>query len=62
MKTQTEVRQAFWEAHPQYKNEYRKTCRQNQYRTDIRCAFVGFVDILRGDNEITETLANRVTL
>ena len=62
MKTKTEVRQAFWEAHPQFKNEYRKTWKQNQYNTDIRCSFVGYVDYLQKDGQISEKLAYRVTL
>lgn len=60
MKTQTEIRDAFWEAHPQYKEVKGK--RQNDYDTDIRCAFVDFVDGLRRNETITEKLAMRVTL
>ena len=62
MKTISEVRKAFWDNFPQFKNEYRKTYRQNQYNTDIRCAFVDFVDYLQKDGIITENLANKVTL
>ena len=62
MKTITQVRKSFWEAYPEFKNEYRKTWRQNQYKTDIRCAFVNFVDYLRNNNIITENLAKNVTL
>ena len=62
MKTTPEVRQAFWDAHPEFKNEYRKTWRQNQYRTDIRVSFVAYVDHLRQNGEISDNLAYRVTL
>lgn len=62
MKTVSQVRTAFWEAHPQFKNDYRKTFRQNQYHCDIRCAFVDYVDYLLKDGQISEKLANRVTL
>ena len=66
MKTQKEVRNAFWqyaaEFAPEFLQEYKKTKRQNQYSTDIRCAFVDFVDVLMKDGEITEKLANNVTL
>jgi hypothetical protein len=62
MRTITEVRRAFWEAHPQFKSEYRKTWRQNQYNTDIRCSFVSYVDSLCRDLVITEKLAYKVTL
>ena len=62
MNTQAEVRKSFWDAHPEFKQEYRATMRQNQYRTDIRCAFVDFVDGLHRDGELAEKLAERVTL
>lgn len=62
MKTVSQVRAAFWDNFPQFKSQYRKTYKQNQYNTDIRCAFVDFVDYLQKDNQITEKLANRVTL
>ena len=61
-KTVSEVRTAFWSTFPQFQKEYRKTWRQNQYKCDIRCSFVDFVDGLQKDREITEKLANRVTL
>ena len=62
MKTITEVRQAFWDAHPEFKNEYRKTWRQKQYRTDIMVSFTDYVDFLQKEGQITEKLAYRVTL
>lgn len=62
MKTVTEVRTSFWEAHPEFKSEYRKTWRQNQYNCDIRTSFVDYVDYLRKDGVINESLAYRVTL
>lgn len=62
MNTITAVRNAFWNAHPQFAKDYRKTYRQNDYKTDIRCAFVDYVDNLQKDGVITEKLAYRVTL
>ena len=62
MKTITEVRNAFWESHPQFKSEYRVKKKQNDYCTDIRCAFVDYVQYLRADGIISENLAYRVTL
>ncbi|MHA2183143.1 MAG: hypothetical protein ACXAAH_17120 [Promethearchaeota archaeon] len=62
MKTVTEIRQSFWEAHPQFKNEYRKTYKQNQYKTDIRCAFVDYVDTLGRCGDISDSLLQRITL
>jgi hypothetical protein len=62
MKTIKEVRDSFWESFPQFKNEYRKTKRQNQYKTDIRVCFVEHVDYLTKSGLISEKLASRVTL
>lgn len=62
MKTFKEIRLSFWENHPQFKNEYRKTYTQNQYRTDIRVLFCGYIDYLQKDGVISESVANRITL
>lgn len=62
MKTISEVRKAFWEAHPEFKNSYRKSYRQNQYNTDINVAFVDYVDYLLKSGDITQNLANKITL
>jgi hypothetical protein len=62
MKTQKEVRASFWNDHPQFKNEYRKTYTQNQYCTDIRVTFCDYVDYLLKSGIISEKLADRVTL
>ncbi len=60
---QTQIRDAFWsvycvEGKPR---EYRGKS-QNQLPTDVRCAFVDFVDNLARDQQISEALAQRVTL
>lgn len=60
--TQKQVRQLFWDSFPEFKPEYRVKKSQNDYRTDIRCTFVDFVNSLRENNQISEKLANRVTL
>ena len=62
MKTFKEIRLAFWESHPQFKREYKKTYKQNQYRTDIRVLFCGYIDYLQKDGVISESVANRITL
>lgn len=62
MKTQAQVRLAFWDAHPEFANDYRASKRQNQYRADIRRAFVDYVDSLNKSGEISDSLAARVTL
>jgi hypothetical protein len=62
MKKISEVRKAFWNNHPEFKSQYRKTYRQNQYNATIRSAFVAYIDGLKRDNVISESLANKVTL
>jgi hypothetical protein len=66
MKTVTEVRESFWqylsEVSPELAKERRSKKRQNQYCTDIRCSFVDYVDYLLKDGQISDKLANRVTL
>jgi len=62
MKTQAAIRAAFWANHPQFKDDYRVKKRQNDYCTDIRCAFVEYVDALARGGVITQKLADRVTL
>lgn len=60
MTTQAQIRAAFWDAFPQFTRKGRQT--QNQYPTDIRVAFVDFVDSLNKNGQISESLAQRVTL
>jgi len=69
MKTQKEIRDLFWALNPNLpKRKYRYSWNQSDksaelvYPTDTRCAFVDFVDSLQKNGQITETLANRVTL
>jgi hypothetical protein len=67
MKTQAEVRQAFWDRIKEnspgmYERDYRKSYRQNDYSATIRCEWVDYVDQLARDGKITEALAQRVTL
>jgi hypothetical protein len=60
--TQREVREAFWQTHPEFQAERRARKRQNDYRVDIRVAFCEYVEWLRLGDEISEALAERVTL
>lgn len=62
MTTIKQVRESFWALFPEFAQEYRKTYRQNQYKTDIRVAFCDYVDYLQKSGEISESLAYRVTL
>ena len=67
--TQAQVRTAFWQAHPEVSRKRLPpfnvaSCRRVQggYVTDTRCAFVDYVDMLARSGEISEALAERVTL
>lgn len=62
MKTQTEVRDSFWDSFPEFQSERRKGKRQNEYRTDIRVAFCDYVESLARSGQISGGLAHRVTL
>lgn len=62
MKTITEVRENFWDSHPKFKSEYRKTYRQKDYKTDIRVAFCDYVENLSHNGIISGKLTQRVTL
>lgn len=61
--TQRQLRRAFWLAHPVlYHLHYRKAHGQNDYPADIRTRFVDFIDHLERAGEISQALAQRVTL
>lgn len=57
-----EVRTAFWETQPALIRALHEGKRQNQCPADVRAAFVDFVDYLQKDGQITEELADEVTL
>lgn len=61
MKTQSQLRAAFWENTP-YRHHYRRGWRQNRYNATIRSAWVDFVDMMEKDGQISEALASRATL
>ena len=62
MKTLSELRRCFWYSFPEYQKEFRKGKKQNQYKCDIRMAWVDFVDHMGESGEITRKLAERATL
>ena len=62
--TQRQIRALFWETFPDLS---RKTIPDHagtgrMYTTDTRCTFVDYVEELRRDGEISDQLADRVTL
>ena len=61
--TQRAIRRAFWNEHPHL--PHRRTVRhgdERDYPTDTRCAFCDYVDYLARKGQISEALAQRVTL
>lgn len=66
MKTQAEIRAAFWRDHPEHDTRARqrgtRSKSQNQQTTDCRMAFCDYVENLSRNGSISESLAHRVTL
>ena len=66
MTTQKQIRAAFWELHPDLEANARarrtRSKTQNRHNATTRTAFVDFVDYLSRSGEISEALAQRVTL
>lgn len=66
MTTQKQIRESFWQAHPEHEQHARKwqikTAPQNRHNADTRQAFCDYVEHLARNGEITEALANRATL
>ena len=65
-KTESQVRAAFWEFHPDWELKARKmgvkSKGQNAQSADVRLEWCDFVDYLARDGLISESLAQRVTL
>lgn len=66
LSSQKQIREQFWAANPDFEFQAREvgifSKRQNEHCATVRCAFVDFVDSLQKSGQITEKLANRVTL
>lgn len=66
MTTQKQIRASFWETFPQHEETARKNGvfgkGQNSQNCDTRCAWVDYVDSLAKDGQISDGLADRVTL
>lgn len=60
--TKKQIREMFWYEHPQFKNDFRKTYKQNDYKTDIRVSFTDFTWNLYKNGIITEKQLNNTTL
>ncbi len=66
MKTQNEVRKNFWaylqEVSPNLYAKSKRSKRQNEQITDIRCSFVDYLDSLHRSGQITDKQVNTYTL
>jgi hypothetical protein len=60
--TQTAFREHFWFNHPEFDSIRRSRKPQNYYPTDVRIAFVDFIDAEQKTGFITEKFAQKVTL
>ena len=62
--TLKELREMFWSeiASPEMRAEYRTRKTQNDYSTDVRCAWVDFTDYMYKSGTITEKQYNKATL
>jgi hypothetical protein len=66
MTNQKQIRAAFWDAYPHLAEQAREagilSKPQNFHCATVRCTFVDFVDSLHRDGQISDALADRVTL
>ena len=67
MTTQAQVRAAFWRDHANVPGITRRKIKNysgngTMHNTDTRCAFVDYVDMLSRNGDISQALADRVTL
>jgi hypothetical protein len=60
MTRQEEIRSAFWMTFYDRKPRRFYSKSQNELPTDVRCAFVDFVDSLACEGSISEAMASRV--
>ena len=64
IRSQRELRRLFWDQHPQLDRrkiaDYAGT--GTMYRTDTRCAWTDWIDMLSKCGAISEALASRATL
>lgn len=62
--TQRELRRSFWDAHPVADRKRIADYSGNgkMYRTDTRCAWCDYIDMLSRSGHISQELAQRATL
>ena len=57
-----DVREAFWDEHPEFKDDRDDDKSQNDYNATIRTAFVDWVDNANREGRLSDDLAGEVTL
>ena len=57
-----ETRAAFWEAHPEFKSEFRTAKKHNDYNATIQAAFSAYIDMLQKSGQISVVIAGKATL
>lgn len=64
MLTAKQVREQFWRDHPDLSRKRVRSYsgRGTMYVTDTRCAFVDYIDMLHRDGQISDALAQNITL
>ena len=62
LNTDEQIRQRFWDSHPEFDEDYNPSFEQNDYCADIRIAFTNFTEYLSNDGQITEEQADNITL
>ena len=62
MKKVTDLRKAFWEAHPELKSEFRVGKRHRAYTFETMSAFMVFINKMYIEGRISENLLLRATL
>lgn len=62
LEDEDDVREAFWDEHPEYENDRDDDKSQNDYNADIRAEFVNWLDGAAREGRLSDKLAGEVTL
>ncbi len=62
LEDEEDVREAFWDEHPEFENDRDDDKSQNDYNATIRTTFCDWLDGANRDQRLTDELAGEVTL
>lgn len=62
IKTESQLRRAFWQGNEALKAQYKRGKRQNDYNATIRSEWGEFIDMMVREGLIPGSLADRATL